>query len=686
MRKPFRLGLALSALLLLALSAFGTYTDIQAAVTKTPLPSRTPETSETPVSAPSTGDIGTLLFSASTSAGKLNMYSVDTDGKNFKLLDVCSGNKEIRWSSDGKHLAYYDKDGKLTIADADCSNPQSFTDTGKADIDYYLAWTPDGKQLTYAALPAFFNLDVTTGKTQKLFELDKAISDVSALRWSPDSKHLAYTASHGAGINGVEEIHVVNADGTNDQVIPLIQKPTPGGIGISNSIILWSSDSQKIGYVELEGKPGIYTYDIVTKVTKPVLSLTQKGFTEVETAEWSPDSTQVAFAKYDGKVEHLFVLPTSGGNPREIPLADSFPGMYSIAWRPAVTNNEASATSAGTEASTPATPPTKTPVPSGTPKGGAAAAAAGNSQILTAANIGTLKQIAQIGDADHPITSESIVFSPDSQFLAYAQSDVIQLWDIQAGKAISTSLSGAYGALWLAFSRDGKKLIAINQGSLSSIWAWTLPDGTALPVLSPAGVSGLTSTGLSADGSLAVSYGEDKTGPIWVIDTTTGKVVFTFKVEGQSIGGAFAFSHDDKLLAIGNPNGLIQLWDVAATKLLYTLKGPGGAELEFSPDDKALASCEINGGIYQWDPGSGKALKPVSSDAQCFDNMTYSADGKFILGEEIGTAQLSVYDVSNGRQVATFPGRVGTFSLDGKLLATVTKDGILAIWGVAVKK
>jgi Tol biopolymer transport system component len=64
--------------------------------------------------------------------------------------------------------------------------------------------------------------------------------------------------------------------------------------------------------------------------------------------DWSPDSRQVAFSRYDGNGFHLFVAEITGGSPPR-QLAPELSGVNSIAWSPdgsrlAFTNNETNTT------------------------------------------------------------------------------------------------------------------------------------------------------------------------------------------------------------------------------------------------------------------------------------------------------------------------------------------------------
>src|SRR5690349_498766 len=64
--------------------------------------------------------------------------------------------------------------------------------------------------------------------------------------------------------------------------------------------------------------------------------------------------------------------------------------------------------------------------------------------------------------------------------------------------------------------------------------------------------------------------------------------------KGTFVYLCLAITSDGKLLASGNSDGALQLWDVENRKLRSTLKGHGGlhvSSLQFTPDDKTLISA-----------------------------------------------------------------------------------------------
>jgi len=309
----------------IALSASSSRSGAQAA-TNTPVPTRPPKASSTPLQAatasplPASATLALILGNLPGASGCGNsLYTFNTDGKDGKLLrpsdgtNYCLWNK-LSWSPDGNYLAYYDGK-KLTVTDADGSNANQVSNSS------LFAWTADSTQLTTRSgseVP-LENINVLTGKSTPLFTLSKTVKYVDYLRWSPDGTRLLYVGSAQSGQN---EIHSVDADGSNDQIV----------VPASNiaRYAMWSSDGQKIAYLTGGGNTPAAGINIVDLVSKKATKIGQGALA----ADWSPDGNTFVFADGNGQ---LFLINADGSNKRAIPRPADLKGYtVAIAWRPPV--------------------------------------------------------------------------------------------------------------------------------------------------------------------------------------------------------------------------------------------------------------------------------------------------------------------------------------------------------------
>ena len=157
-----------------------------------------------------------------------------------------------------------------------------------------------------------------------------------------------------------------------------------------------------------------------------------------------------------------------------------------------------------------------------------------------------------------------------------------------------------------------------------------------------------------------------------------------------------------EVLAAGNDDGTIRLWDTAnpapSQGLLCLLVGGGTGNsvgsVAFSPDGEVLAAGNEDGTIRLWDTANPAHPResPVSLSAgtgNSVGSVAFSPDGKVLAaGNEDGTIRL--WDTTDPAHPIEFPiflsagefNQVDSvaFSPDGKVLAAGNEDGTIRLW------
>ena len=173
---------------------------------------------------------------------------------------------------------------------------------------------------------------------------------------------------------------------------------------------------------------------------------------------------------------------------------------------------------------------------------------------------------------------------------------------------------------------------------------------------------------------------------IWLIDVRTGQEVALLTGHGAVF--SVAFSPDGKILASGNSDGSLQLWDVATREHQATFTGHSDriTSVAFSPDGKTLGSAD--GTLRLWDVDTGESWD-VDTIGKSATSVVFGPDGKMLITIRYGLFIL--WAVSIDARKATLLGAIEgitsvAFSPDGKTLVTGSRDGKVLLWDVATRE
>jgi WD40 repeat protein len=302
---------------------------------------------------------------------------------------------------------------------------------------------------------------------------------------------------------------------------------------------------------------------------------------------------------------------------------------------------------------------------------------------------------------DIPTDGRVQVCSPDGKQIVTTTGDgSVFLWDTTTGKQ-TTQLRGGHKRQTadVAFTANGKGLVTIGDRSACH---WDLASGRLEKTVELNLPRRVHSTCLSPDGqSLAVSPREQ--GPVFVLDTATGKERFQLQGELAQGGYGLAFSPDGKTLATNQvdlqnwkaetdvafwdastgklrhhfaipfrgawhlcfaPDGrtlvtagqepLIHLWDVATRKPVHNWSAHEGwiSALAFIPDSSALVSGSLDGSVRLWEVKSGKHLRELQGHRWGITGVAVTPEGKTIVSSgNDGCVRLQRPDGTDGRRL-----------------------------------
>ena len=149
-----------------------------------------------------------------------------------------------------------------------------------------------------------------------------------------------------------------------------------------------------------------------------------------------------------------------------------------------------------------------------------------------------------------------------------------------------------------------------------------------------------------------------------------------------------AFSPDGKILATGDVNGRICLWQVADGKQLLTFQGHTGWvwSVAFSPDGQTLASCCHDSLVRLWDRKTGETLRVLHGHTSGVRSVTFSADGRTLASGSLDSS-IRLWDLRDGHCLNALHGHTSavrsvTFSPDGRTLASGSDDSSVRLWDI----
>ena len=282
-----------------------------------------------------------------------------------------------------------------------------------------------------------------------------------------------------------------------------------------------------------------------------------------------------------------------------------------------------------------------------------------------------------------------IAFSPDGKELASTSMDetTVRLWDPSTGRQIATLSGHSESCTNVAYSSDGQRLASASVDGTARLWN-ARAHALARPLR---GYTGVVSVAFHPNGRLLAAGCHFRA--IRLVDLTTIQVVHTFETRNGT-PSRVVFSPDGQLLSSCGLQGVFDVWNLAERRQIRGFKDhQGTVSVVFSHDGKRLlttSGIEENGRVVRgntkfWDAQTGAELFIKDGRTLVGSCLALSSDGRKLATVRDDQKTVRVVDADTLQEILTLGSHAAdisslAFSLDGKLLASGSQDGLVRIW------
>jgi WD40 repeat protein len=298
----------------------------------------------------------------------------------------------------------------------------------------------------------------------------------------------------------------------------------------------------------------------------------------------------------------------------------------------------------------------------------------------------------------------AITFSPDGSRLASVSSydgATILVWDVASHKVIQVLEDHTYQgfANLIKFSQNGQ-LLAVIRPRGDTILIWTMDTGVLKHKLSHS--HEVAAFAISPDNNRIASISRDELA-IWNLAAETREAVCLLRIRGfRSCGKeAVAFSPDGELLAIGLPDGTVQLreapnWEQvgdplggircssAVHKVMFASKG---TSLLFSSESAELGRADLLSGDLRLGRSLHCHMLSHGRGITSWNEVMFSPDGHLaasrpLHGADTTFAIFNMDEQMRGPTVDRHSAAVHavSFSSCGSLIASTSADDGVKVW------
>lgn len=293
--------------------------------------------------APSTeSGVREILYVANVDRDNQAVFAARSDGSGTRKIDGSNGASidSPIWSPDGSQIAFAhtsEAESSIVVVTAAGDNPTILTSV-EHRIER-IAWSPDGSEIAFEQvrreqfdtdnrdIHEIFVVNARGGVPKNLFDGDGGAMPV----WSPDGQRIAFKRLFSYPDGDRNAIYVVNRDGS--EVRPLAESVSAA------SLLAWSPDSSEVLYArDQDDETDLFAVRIEDGTSRQITS----GRVADRDPMWSNVSDEITFTRYDINSDNysLRAVRPDGTNERilaeyqSIPSGNPVEAGFNPAWSP----------------------------------------------------------------------------------------------------------------------------------------------------------------------------------------------------------------------------------------------------------------------------------------------------------------------------------------------------------------
>ena len=282
----------------------------------------------------------------------------------------------------------------------------------------------------------------------------------------------------------------------------------------------------------------------------------------------------------------------------------------------------------------------------------------------------------------HGGSIRTVAYSPVNSSLVASAGDnrAVKLWNLQ-NDTVTTLGHHTDTVNSIAFSTDGQLLASGGDDYTFKVWDVSRQrEIESFQHITGNSISQIKAVTFSPNGQRLATAGVHV--KLW--DTRNWEEITTLRHDEWV--WAVAFSADGKLLATGDANGQVNVWNLQSRQLIAQRQADSNAiyAVRFSPNNQILAGAGYQGQIKLWKVPNWQYLGTLRGNGTVH-GISFSPDSRALAST--GYESVNLWAVNIGENIATLTGHTDwvnttAFSPNGNSLISGGADGTLRIWDV----